>query len=114
MTIGPKYQIEAESTDGLRLVTATGEIDMASAAELEEVLAGESDEVVVANLSDVGFIDSSGLRALLAARDKLEDAGGRLVLVFGDGPVERIIDLTGLADRFEVFETVTAATEAVG
>lgn len=113
MTIGPKYQIEADSTAGMRLVTATGEIDMASSAELEEALATEPDKVVIANLSDVGFIDSSGLRSLVAARDKLEDAGGRLVLVFGDGPVERIIDLTGLADRFEVFETVTAATEAV-
>lgn len=113
MTIGPKYQIQADSTAGARMVTATGEIDMASSAELEEALVAEPDEVVIADLTDVGFIDSSGLRSLLAARDKLEDAGGRLVLVFGDGPVERIIDLTGLADRFEVFETVVAATEAV-
>lgn len=114
MTTGPKYQIETGSTAGMRLVTATGEIDMASSAELEEALAAAPNEVVIADLCDVGFIDSSGLRSLLAARDKLEEAGGRLILVFGDGPVERIIDLTGLADRFEVFETVGAATEAVG
>lgn len=113
MTTGPKYQIEAGSAAGMRLVTATGELDMASSTELEEALASEPDEVVIADLCDVGFIDSSGLRSLLAARDRLEDAGGRLILVFGDGPVERIIDLTGLADRFEIFETVGAATEAV-
>lgn len=112
MTTGPKYRIEVGSRDGTRLVTATGEIDMASSPLLEEALVAAPEEAVIADLSEVGFIDSSGLRSLLSAREALADGGGRLVLVFGEGPVERIIDLTGLADRFEIFETLEAAGQA--
>lgn len=114
MTTGPKYRIEVASQADRRVVTARGEIDMASSAELEDALIQEPDQVVIADLSPVGFIDSSGLRCLLSARDILEDKGGRLLLVFGEGPVQRIIDLTGLADRFEIFEDLVAATVASG
>ena len=51
---------------------------------------------------------------LLSAREALDAGGGRLLLVFDDGPVERILDLTGLTDRFETFRTLEAATQAVG
>lgn len=114
MTTGPKYRIDVDSKAGTKLVTVSGEIDMASAPELEGALASEPAATVIADLADVGFIDSSGLRSLLSACEGLDEAGGRLLLVFGEGPVSRIIDLTGLADRFEIFETVEAAAGAAG
>lgn len=114
MTTGPKYRIEVGSLGSGRLVTVSGEIDLASAPKLEEALIEEPDRVVVADLSGVGFIDSTGLRSLMTARDTIEGDGGRLILVFEDGPVERILDLTRLTERFEVFSTAEAAAQAVG
>ena len=112
VTTGPKYRIEIGTFGDHRLVTAKGEIDMASAPELQAALSEEPSKTVLADLADVGFMDSTGLRSLLLARDAIDEAGGQLRLVYGEGPVQRIIDLTGLSDRFEVFETTEAAAES--
>lgn len=114
MTTGPRYRIEVESDEHLRLVVVEGEIDMASVDEMEKALVAEPSRAVVADLSGVGFMDSTGLRGLLAAHDGLAAGGGRLHLVFDDGPVKRLLDLTGLADHFSVFpdrDSALAATD---
>lgn len=111
MTTGPKYQIDVGELDDARLVTVSGEIDLASAPRLEEALTAGGGDTVIADLLDVGFIDSTGLRSLMTAKERISDAGGRLLLVSGDGPVERILDLTRLTDRFEVFSTVDEAAQ---
>lgn len=112
LTTGPKYRIELGSLAGHRLVTVSGEIDLASAPKLEKALVEEADRTVIVDLSDVGFIDSTGLRSLMTARDTITEQGGRLMLVFDDGPVERILELTRLTDRFETFRTTEAAAQA--
>lgn len=114
MTTGPKYRIQESSSDSSRLVTVSGEIDLASAPKLETALVAEADQTVIVDLLEVGFMDSTGLRSLLSARDALEEGGGRLLLVFGEGPVERILELTGLTGRFEHFPSLEAATQAAG
>jgi anti-sigma B factor antagonist len=114
VTTGPKYRIQESSSDTSRIVTVSGEIDLASAPKLETALVPESDQTVIVDLLEVGFMDSTGLRSLLSARDALEEGGGRLLLVFGEGPVERILELTGLTDRFEHFSSLEAATQAAG
>lgn len=114
MTTGPKYRIEEGSLGDGRLVTVSGEIDLASAPALERSLMQEPDRSVIADLSDVGFIDSTGLRSLLVAQETIQSEGGRLMLVFGEGPVERILDLTRLHDRFETFPDTEAASQAAG
>ncbi len=114
MTTGPKYRIEEDTSDLGRTVTVSGEIDLASAPKLEATLVSAPDQNVIVDLLEVGFMDSTGLRSLLSAREALDAGGGRLLLVFDDGPVERILDLTGLTDRFETFRTLEAATQAVG
>lgn len=114
MTTGPKYRIDVDSDGPARHVTASGEIDLASATEFEEALTAEPERAVIADLTDVGFIDSTGLRSLLSAQESIAGSGGRLLLVFDDGPVERILKLTRLTDRFEVhpdLETATRATQ---
>ena len=114
MTTGPKYRIQESSSDSSRIVTVSGEIDLASAPKLETALVAEADQTVIVDLLEVGFMDSTGLRSLLSARDALEEGGGRLLLVFGEGPVERILELTGLTDRFEHVPSLEAATQAAG
>lgn len=112
MTTGPKYRIQKDDIDGSRLVTVSGEIDLASAPKLEEALVEEPDQTVIADLSDIGFIDSTGLRSLMTARDTISEKGGRLMLVFDEGPVERILELTRLTDRFEIFASTESAAQA--
>ncbi len=52
------------------------------------------------DLAEVGFIDSSGLRSLLQARDACAARGLRFSLIVTDGPVSRLLDLAGVRDWF--------------
>jgi anti-anti-sigma factor len=78
------------------IVTVRGEIDLESSSELTAALAGlEAPGDVDVDLADVTYIDSSGLRALLTARDAASAAGGRLRVSATSSIVARLIEITG-------------------
>lgn len=73
-----------------------GEVDLASAPELERLLAA-CEPVDVLDVADHGFLDSSGLAVLLRATGVR-----RLTLRRPSTLVLRILETTGVLDRFEV------------
>lgn len=79
-------------------VTLTGELDLDGAGAVGEELLrlpdGGATEVVV-DASGLTFLDSSGLRALLSAREQLESAGATLRLESVSPAVERVLEMTG-------------------
>jgi anti-sigma B factor antagonist len=83
--------IVRDRDDGGVVVEVAGELDVATAPELERALADVGGDVTV-DLSGATFADPSGLHVLLSAR-----AGGcRLRVVRrGGGPVARLLALTG-------------------
>jgi anti-sigma B factor antagonist len=94
------------------VVRCEGELDLATAPELAaalDALDGDAGPVVV-DLTDVGFLDSSGLSTLLQARQRLADAGAELRLVVTRPSILRVLDVTGLTDVFAVYDTVDRAT----
>ncbi len=96
------------------MVTASGEIDLYTApqlqSELSRLLRSDSDRVVV-DLSEVEFCDSTGMNVLLAAMKRLRERGGSLELAAPRPAVRRILQVTGLDTVFTVYERVPALTE---
>jgi anti-sigma B factor antagonist len=93
------------------LVTLRGELDIANAADLRAVL---SDAVarnphVIADLSDLTFIDCASVGALVRARTRAREAGGDLVLAGARGKVLRVITLPCMAGVFPVYASVDEA-----
>lgn len=78
-------------------IRVSGEIDAHSVSVVDAAL-GDADPTseVALDLSGVTFIDSSGLRSLVAAHKRAAEAGGGLVLVDPSEPVLRLLSLTGL------------------
>jgi anti-anti-sigma factor len=98
----PLLDVEVRTDDGRSKVSVAGELDAASAGELEEALSAQSlaGTMIELDLGEVSFIDSSGLRALLVAQQAATDAGGSLVLVATTPAVDRLLELTGLNETF--------------
>ena len=87
-----------EPRPGRVVVGVAGEIDVATAPELERALAeAGAEKRVVLDLSECQFIDSSGLRTLLGARSAAESAGGSLALVVADPGLLRVFEVVGSA-----------------
>ena len=61
-------------------VLVSGEIDLATAGQITAALAELTGHDVIVDLSQVAFIDSSGLSSLIVAHKKITAAGGTLVL----------------------------------
>jgi anti-anti-sigma factor len=92
--------------DGTASVTLEGELDLASATQMEERLIAAEDRGptrMVIDLSGLAFIDSTGLRVLLQADTRAREQGYELVLRPGEASIQRVFEVTGALDilRFE-------------
>ncbi len=67
----------------------------------------------VLDLSELSFLDSSGLHALLRARAYLAREDRTLVLVCPRGPARRVLDLAGVLDTFVVYSSAETAAAAL-
>ena len=84
-------------------ISLTGEIDAASApkldAALDQLIEGGA-AMVVLDASSIEFIDSTGLRSIVVAGNKLSERGGRLLIEGMTGAVQRVLEVTGLIDQY--------------
>jgi anti-anti-sigma factor len=88
--------VDNDDGDG-SVVTVCGEIDLETCVKLSTALAAlEGTRNVSLDLSDVSYIDSTGLRVLLTARDAAEKAGGSLHISASSHIVSRLIEITGV------------------
>lgn len=108
------FRVEVRSEKRASVISVSGELDLASGGELEEALAraAHSDvEQVIIDLRQLEFMDSSGLNILIKAHQRAEAAGQRFGLVKGAEQVQRLLSLTGVADRMTL---VDAPEELLG
>jgi anti-sigma B factor antagonist len=91
--------IETRDGAGDVLLAVSGEVDMATASELEgalgRALAREGDRLIV-DLRGVNFLDSTGLALLLRHGRGAATAGRDLIGVKGPPQVHQVFELTGL------------------
>lgn len=85
------------------VVSVVGEVDAASAdllrAAITDVIEAGQSRVAV-DMSAVSFIDSSGLRVLIAGYKAANVAGGALTVEAPSDPVTRLLEITGQLERF--------------
>ncbi|MFL5909643.1 MAG: STAS domain-containing protein [Gaiellaceae bacterium] len=98
--------IDARLMSSLTIVV-TGELDIATVAGLDAQIRKAEREArhVVVDLRRLTFVDSSGLHLLTSADDRIRAAGGRLTLVRGPKPIDRVFDVLGLNDLLDVVDT---------
>lgn len=93
----------------MRVITLVGEVDIATIDSLDEAVANEFDPgdgqrwpTVVIDLAGVSFMDSTGLRTLIATHESLRQDGRSLVLIVGTGPVSRLFEIAGVASTLDL------------
>ena len=111
------FEIEHDPLEHAHLVSAGGELDVAAAPQLSAILTmgvASSQRVVVLDMADATFIDSTALGVVIRSADELAAAGKSLLVVAPDGPVSRLLELTNLKQHFSVYadrdEAISAAS----
>jgi len=105
------FDVTSEQRGGTVLVKLSGELDISSAPKVEDELARvEPDRppVIVLDLRSLAFMDSTGLRLLIAADTRARQEDRRLMIVKGPEPVQRVFRITRLEERLEIVDDVPA------
>lgn len=103
MTEDSAFTIEC-TTDGVLRATCTGELDLVGepllVQKVNESLCDNEVCAVVVDVTAVSFMDSSGLRALLACRDQAAHRAVPFTVAVCPGPVTRLFEVAGVTDWF--------------
>jgi anti-anti-sigma factor len=106
-------EVTTQDSGGQVTVSLKGELDLSSVGKVEEELArveATGPSLLVLDLSQLSFLDSTGLRAVVTADERARSNGRRLVIVRGPDPVQRVFAITRLEDRLEMVDDARAVT----
>ena len=104
------FRVEVERRGPVVVVRPVGELDLATVDELDHAVAeaGRAPRLVL-DLSELEFLDTSGMRFLLKKQAECAADGCDLNLVKGSREVERLFAVAGFADRLPFVDTVEEA-----
>lgn len=102
------FRVEMHTEGRAAIVAVSGELDLASSPSLEAELeraSGLESGLLVLDLRQLEFMDSTGLSVIVNAHQRLAADDRSLCLVRGPQQVQRLLDLTGVAERIQVADT---------
>ena len=107
-------EIEVDTSDSHTLCRPVGELDAYTVSAFRDTLTELSDQPrVVIDLSEVPFMDSAGLGALIGGIRRARENGGEVAVACSRPTLTRLLHTTGFDRIVPVTETVEAAVAAV-
>ena len=98
-------QVIVSSVDSQHEIRLLGELDMSTAPRLRDELVrltSDGARLVTLDLSDLAFIDSTGLSVLITALKRLRQQGGDLTLRSPTPGTRKVLEITGLTQVFSI------------
>lgn len=102
------FQLEVRSAHDAAVIAISGELDLASAPALEEELersAANGADLVIVDLRELQFIDSTGLGLLIKAHRQAEASGRKFAIVRGQSQVQKLLGVTGIDQRLTLVDS---------
>jgi anti-anti-sigma factor len=102
------FNVEIDNSNQAVVIRVSGELDLASSPALEQELergAASQAKVVIVDLRNLEFMDSTGLSVLVRAHQRATENGQRFGVVRGPQQVQRLLSLTGVADRLNLADS---------
>lgn len=104
------FRVEVRSDERATVLAITGELDLASSpsleTELKRVFDADNTELLILDLSELEFMDSTGLSVLVRAHQRAQEAGARFGLIQGRPQVQRLLSLTGVSERMRIADSL--------
>ena len=108
------FAVHARQVGANTVIAVSGELDIHTAPDLTEVLqvAIATGQPVIVDLTDVTFMDSSGLSVFVSALKRVRESLTSLVLVVSEPRVMRVFSITGLDTLIDIHATLDSALSA--
>lgn len=89
-----------------------GSLDLATAPTVRAALTDATEDGshhIIVDLTQLEFLDSTGLGVLIGAHRRAAERNGSLRLIVHDGPISRLLQITGLIAVFAVYHSLEDA-----
>jgi anti-sigma B factor antagonist len=106
-TVQSHFRLEVRNQGPATVIAVSGELDLASSPALQEELdrvAASDSQMLIIDLRALDFMDSTGLSVLVRAHQRIEEQGRQLAMVKGPQQVQRLLSLTGVAERLTLVD----------
>jgi anti-sigma B factor antagonist len=104
-------EVTTQDSGGQVTISLKGELDLSSVGKVQEELRrveAEAPALLVLDLSNLTFLDSTGLRAVVTADERARENGRRFVVVRGPDAVQRVFAITRLEERLEMVDDASS------
>jgi anti-sigma B factor antagonist len=108
MSAQDNFRVDVRQEGRAVVFAVEGELDLASSPTLEQAIdrLDESDvDLLIVDLRELKFMDSTGLHALVKANKRAGEAGRRFALVQGGAQIQRLLSLTGVGELLTVAQS---------
>jgi anti-anti-sigma factor len=108
VTADKHLRIELRSEQDRVVLALHGELDLVGAPLLQgevESAAVEGAPLIVLDLEDLQFIDSSGLRVILSAHERARERGQTFALTRGSQQVQRLLSIAGVTGHLNIIDS---------
>lgn len=108
-----QLQVSTSKAGPATLVSASGELDLHTAPDLDAELAkatSAQDGLLVVDLSGVDFMDSTGLSTIVTAVAAARGYGGEVRVIATSDKIKKVFTLTGVDQQVGLFSSVQEAT----
>ena len=111
---GPPFRLDRHDRDGCTVLTVTGPLDLASAAQLNQAIAETISDKLILDLQNLTGWDSAGLAALITAQQHVSATpNARMILAGLPGHLEQHLRQAHLRDRFTLADDEAQAQQAI-
>jgi anti-sigma B factor antagonist len=108
-------QVDYRADDGTVVISLAGEVDIASAPELEQAIdraAASGARLVIVDLRGLEFMDSTGISLLVRAHQSALESEHRFAVTKGSPQVDRLLTLTGLDQHLTLLDRLEELAES--
>jgi len=108
-------EIREERAGKIVIVDLKGRLDSTTSADFEKKLAAwfdDGEKQLLADLSQLEYISSAGLRAFLVGAKRASKEDGKLMLCGLQSQVKEVFDIAGFSPLFPIYESREAALRA--
>jgi len=103
--------ISENTFNNITVIALQGTLDARNAPQLKQFnSAGAAANSIVINLSEVDFLDSSGLGAIVSITRLKRSQGGDVILACMNDKVRNVFEITHVYKLFDIYDDVEAAT----
>jgi anti-sigma B factor antagonist len=111
------FAVETQTIGRATTLALIGELDLLSSPALEQALDAVAEldaDLIIVDLRELDFMDSTGLHVIVEAQHRTRESGQSFALIRGGEQVQRLFDLTGLADALTIVDSPDELLEARG